>query len=407
MFREKPLKLKDEVLPDEALERLVASRKKIRFQDREALRRLSRDITEWDERVYREITATELTEEQKNFILEPPEIFGTEEAVLAIHWHPEIVPLDLVRARIERTFPNKKCELIIPTQHNEILSYNGYSGVEVDCYSSEFKRKVQLLLHFKEERLKEAHRLRAMIKHTFHYRSTQLFEFLDSLLKSSFENRLQEAARHTSADDDLVHFVRVQAGKLYEMIKRNELSTPKVMLKNKLLREYFDRLRDRFEDRLIDGAQAFLLAVKTIVKQHFNNAYFYQTHQIIEEARSHGAGIVVPHPEQFWPILLADYDIDGYEVWNPQSQAYTEFLISVVHRLNQRREHQSRPILVTMGDDCHLGEKLKPPERRDPVKAGRQIGLQSAWNHLSIRKNLILFNIDKESVIEEYKQRLE
>jgi len=384
----------------------IAPEKKIRIQDSDDMRRLSGEIKEWDHQVFREITCTELTEAQKKFILEPPEIYPKDTAVLAIHWHPEIVPLDLVRTRIQRTFPNRKHELIIPTQHNEILSYDGYSGVEVDCYSREFNRKVQLLLHFKQERLKKAERLKAMISHTFRYRSTQLFEFLDTLLDNAFEDRLQEAARHTSADKDLVHFVRLQAGKLRDLIKETELTTPRVMLKNKLLRDYFDRLRDLFDDRLIDGAQVFLRSVKQIVKQNFSSAFFYRTHQIIEEARSHGAGIVVPHPEQFWPILLADYDIDGYEVWNPQSLAYTEFLISVVHRLNQRREHQSRPILVTMGDDCHLGEKLKPPERRDPVKAGREIGLQPAWNHLTVRKNLILFNIDKERLIVEYKQRL-
>ncbi len=47
--------------------------------------------------------------------------------------------------------------------------------------------------------------------------------------------------------------------------------------------------------------------------------------------------MVIPHPEQFWPILLADYDVDGYEVWNPQSREYTDFLIRALDNQNKRR----------------------------------------------------------------------
>jgi hypothetical protein len=365
------------------------------------------ELTEWDEEIYNEITSTDLSDDQKQEIRSTPRMYPREEHVLAIHWHPEQVPLDLVEERIDKTFPNKRNELIIPTQHNMILHFNGYAGAEVDCYSREFKRKVQLLLHFKEERLEGADKLKSMIDHTFRYRAGQLFEFMDTILDTGFEGRLQLAARETSADKALIQFVRIYTEKLKKLLDHYELTTPPIMIKNKLLREYFDKLRAHYDSALIDRAQIFLKAVKNIVKANFNTDYFYETRQIIEEARKAGACIVVPHPEQFWPILLADYDVDGFEVWNPQSQDYTEFLVGAVHRLNGCRLKSALPILVTMGDDCHLGEKLKPRELQDEVKAAREIGLQPAWQDLSICKKLILHDIRKEDVINEYRNRLD
>jgi hypothetical protein len=102
--------------------------------------------------------------------------------------------------------------------------------------------------------------------------------------------------------------------------------------------------------------------------------------------------------------LLADYDVDGYEVWNPQSREYTEFLINVVHRQNESRG--GKPILIFMGDDCHMGEKAKDPRYQDTAKASRQIGYQPAWDDPAIRKSLILANVNRRRVIEEYKSRL-
>jgi hypothetical protein len=120
-----------------------------------------------------------------------------------------------------------------------------------------------------------------------------------------------------------------------------------------------------------------------------------------------GAGIVIPHPENFWPILLADLDVDGIEVWNPQSFEYTEFLVHVVNRENKTLLRGRRPLLVTMGDDCHLGEKLKDPAHQDEEKASREIGYQPPWDDLTIRKALIVANANRMNVIREYKSRLQ
>jgi hypothetical protein len=361
---------------------------------------------EWEAAAFEAITSSHIDEATRALLATPPRVYPLEESVLAIHWHPEFVPVDLIRARISKTFPGRRQELIIPTQHNVLMSWDGYAGVEVDCYSPEFKRKVQILLHFKEERLERADTLKKMLDHTFRYRSGQLFEFLDSLIEARFEDRRQEAARVTSVDAELVAFVRAQAERLRLQIRRVEATLRPEAVKNRLVKDWFDKLRDRHDGALIDRAQIFVRKVKAVVKRRFDNTYFYETRQVIDEARQLGAGVVVPHPEQFWPILLADYDIDGLEVWNPGSRDYTEFLIQAVHRLNQRRERSDRPILVTMGDDCHMGEKAKDPRYQDADKLAREVGVLHAWDDLAIRKQLILYDIDRRRVIEAYKERL-
>jgi hypothetical protein len=363
------------------------------------------ELTEHDKALFFEVNSEKISPEQRERILTPPQSFPYQKEVLAVHWHPEFVPIDLAIERLHLMFPNRKKELIIPTQHNEILSYKGYSGVEVDCYSRGFNQKVQLLLHFEEKKVKDAHVLKAMLEHTQTYRSSQLFQFIRSITLPD-EEILQSAAQETGANEDLIRFVGIYVRKIESLLDAHMDSLPKDMLKNKLLRNYFDVLRADYGDPLIDRVQSFLKAVKTHVKSNFSLQYFYRTSEIIEEARMHGAGIVVPHPEQFWPILLAEYDVDGYEVWNPQSQRYTDFLISVVNRKNRERTVTQRSLLIFMGDDTHMGEKIKEPKFQDKEKAGREIGYQPVWDDLNIRKRLIKAQVNISSVIDEYRLRL-
>jgi len=370
------------------------------------LDRIEPEVTEWDQQAYLQIISTELTPEQQARVVQPAEVYSKQKAVVAIHWHPEFVPVELIMRRVDATFPNRRHELIIPTQHNVLMSLKGYSGVEIDCYSTGFNRKVQLLAHFSESRIEKADVLKAMLAHTFKYRSSQLFEFINSIVDPAFEARVARAAAKTGASEDLVRFVRIHVAKLQGLLDRNEAITPPEMIKNKLLRYYFDALRERHGDRLINHAQIFLHAVKKIVKMSFRLSYFYRTEEIIEEVRGLGGGIVVPHPEQFWPILLADYDVDGIEVWNPQSQDYTDFLITVVNRQNKARKRGQRPLLIFMGDDTHFGEKVLDPRHQDEEKAGRELGVQPAWDDLAIRKSLIVANVDRRGLIEEYKGRI-
>jgi hypothetical protein len=59
-----------------------------------------------------------------------------------------------------------------------------------------------------------------------------------------------------------------------------------------------------------------------------------------------------------------------------------------------------------MGDDAHMAEKVKDPAQQDAAKASREIGVQPAWNDLMITKSLIVANMDKNRIIQEYKNRL-
>jgi len=368
---------------------------------------LSEEITDWDRQVYREITSIDLNEEQMERIICPSEIYPQQDEVIACHWHPEYIPLALIHKRINRMYPNKKEELIIPTDHNVLKSYDGvYAGVEVDCFSKGFNRKVQLLLHFENSRLEKADTLKSMLTFTLKYRSSQLFELIDSIVDPQFDHRLQAAAKQTGSDEDLIHFLKTYTRKLQGLFFENKEHTPVTHIKNKLLANYFDRLLEFYDERVIKRAQYLIQVIKKNVKKNFSHEYFYQTEEIIEEARALGAGIVIPHPEQFWPILLAEYDVDGYEVWNPQSRDYTEFLINVVTKQNRTRQRANKPLLIFMGDDTHMSEKVKDPECQNKAKVSRQIGLQRAWEDMAIRKSLSLASVDRSNLIQEYRDRL-
>jgi hypothetical protein len=369
------------------------------------LTKISPEPTEWDQRAYEQITSTQLTPEQVERVATPAFEEPKQTEILAVHWHPEFVPMEVVLRRVRAMFPNAERELIIPTQHNILLEHDGLAGVEIDCYSVPFARKVQLLAHFDAERVRDADAFKAMLAHTFKYRAGQLFEFIDSVIDPAFEERVERAAAQTGAPDEVVRFTRLHVEKLKRLIDANWSTTPQEQIKNKIIRNYFHTLRDHYDEQIIQHAQAFLKAVKQLVKKTFALTYFYKTQEIIEEVRGLGGGVIIPHPEQFWPILLADYDVDGIEVWNPQSREYTEFLINVVNRENKAGRF-ARPLLITMGDDTHFGEKVLDPEYQDAEKAGRELGYQPAWDDVGIRKNLAVAGMDRGRVIEEYKQRL-
>lgn len=362
------------------------------------------DITEEDSDRFFKVISTDLEPWQIEQVVTPSEVHVRQEALLAVHWHPEFVPMEYIRTRVDTMFPNREDELLIPTQHNVLMSWDGYSGVEVDCFSSGFNRKVQLLLHFENAKVKDAGVLKSMLAHTFKYRSGQLFEFMHTITKPN-EERISKAAKAVGADEDLIDFVRLNVGKIERLLDDNWRDVPRMSVKNKLLRNWFDSMRSDLGDITVDRVQSYLKMVKTLVKQDFDLSFFYRASEVIEEVRGLGGGIVIPHPEQFWPILLRNYDVDGIEVWNPQSQEFTEFLISVVNEQNERRT-SDRDMLIFMGDDCHMGEKTKPLDQQDRAKAAREIGLQPAWDDLSIRKKLIVNNISRRSIIKEYQERL-
>ncbi len=368
---------------------------------------LDEEITDWDKAAFKRIINTELTENQKDAISTPISKYPEQNSTLAIHWHPEFVPMELITKRVNSMYPCHENSLIIPTNHNNISTFdNCYFGTEVDCFSKEFNRKVQLLVHFSSGSLKKIDVFTSMLNHTLKYRSTQLFELLDSILDVKYEKRVNRAAKETGATLELVNFVKLYTRKFATLLNDNKDKIFIEKVKNSLLPNYFEELLFLFDPDIINQAKSFVKAVKYIVKSEFTLKYFFTVTEIIEEARRIGAGIVVPHPEQFWPILMAEYDVDGYEVWNPQSREFTEFIIGVVNKQNRDRGIFDKQLLVFMGDDAHMGEKLKKAELQDKEKAKREIGLQPAWDDIAIQKSLCSANISKDKTINEYKSRL-
>lgn len=362
--------------------------------------------TEWDWRIFDRLTSLELDPGQVKAISNPDRVFEDPDPVLAVHWHPEQIPLNLVKSRIDAMYPCAGEKLVIPTQHNEFLTYDGYAGVEVDCRASAFNRKIQILLHFPAGKIARADNLKSMVAHTYRYRQTQLFDFLETFIRPEYGSRLQDAARQTGAEEGLVRFAGVLAGKLNKMIRQRDVKLPDMSLKNKLLINYVNSHKDFYDAHLIDRTAIFVAGVKEIVKRNFSLDYFYEVNEVIEETRALGGCIVVPHPEQFWPVLLADYDVDGYEVWNPQSREFTEFLIQTVVKKNRYAQPSERRLLVTMGDDTHLSEKLLEPDKQSPDKASREVGLQPPWRDMAINKILNMGNFSKANIVSEYRSRL-
>jgi hypothetical protein len=376
-------------------------------QNLHILEKTDDNIEEFEKLAFLNIISEDLSSGQKKDLINPPKIFADEKNLLATHWHPEFIPLEIAAERIKNTFPNAINKLIIPTQHNVLMQYNGYSGVEIDCFSPEFNRKIQLLLHFGKIDEIKSEKLKLIIEHTFKYRSKQLFDLIESLSGKPESIRILKAVENTGVGKNVVDFVRVQSKKLMSLINENIIDMPPLAIKNKLVRNFLDEITSFYGERMIGIAQIFVKAVKEIVKAEFDNSYFYSTSEIIHEARLLNAGIVVPHPEQFWPVLLAGYDVDGYEVWNPQSREYTEFLMQVVLEQNKTRKFKERPILAFMGDDTHMGEKARPLELRDIIKAEREIGVQPAWEDPDIKKVLIRTGYSKERIINEYRARID
>eukprot|EP01022_Parablepharisma_sp_SALTPOND_P013585 TRINITY_DN18259_c0_g3_i1.p3 TRINITY_DN18259_c0_g3~~TRINITY_DN18259_c0_g3_i1.p3 ORF type:complete len:432 (-),score=149.19 TRINITY_DN18259_c0_g3_i1:845-2140(-) len=367
----------------------------------------AQDISETDQQIYDDIVSIELTPAQKKMVLSPERTYPKQKELLAIHWHPEWIPLELVARRLELMFPAAQERLVIPTQHNQLMTLGDYAGVEIDCYASGFQRKVQLLLHFTARAVEKAGVLKSMLAHTFKYRSSQLFQFMETVVNPEYQDDLEEAVMATGAGEEVVAFTRFYTARLAKLIDLNEASTPPQMIKNKLLNEVGEAQGERLPEINTRRALLLLGAVKKIVKAKFSLDYFYRASEVIEEVRSLGGGVVIPHPEQFWPILLADYDVDGYEVWNPQSREYTEFLIKALTRKNREGCLDGRELLIFMGDDCHLSVKIKDPAKVERSKLEREVGLQPPWDELTISKALSLVNSSRAQVIKDYRARLD
>ena len=58
---------------------------------------VDREVTEEDDQAFARINDTKLTPEQVERIVNPPRTYPRQEYVLAVHWHPEHVPMSWPR----------------------------------------------------------------------------------------------------------------------------------------------------------------------------------------------------------------------------------------------------------------------------------------------------------------------
>lgn len=366
----------------------------------------NQEITEWDRRVFQELIDPSLTPEQQSLIEEPPMVMEREEAVLAVHWHPEQVPLELARRRIDGLFPNRRKELIVPTQHNELLCWEGLCGAEVDCYAPEIDRPVQLLVHLREEMMPRAGVLQAMLGDIRRRREERFMEILAALTDDHRTARLERAARGTGATPEIVSFVSRTAAKLRTLIEHAPGTIPEMFLRNRLLMRFIRRHRGRREELFLARAQMLVKEVKKTLKKEERYTRWVTAPALIEEVRGLGGGIVVPHPEEFWPILGIRYPVDGYEIWNPRSREFTESLLSFLADRNAERK-SGRPLLPFMGDDCHLGELLANDGSSTRRERYGELGVQAGWREEGIERTLLQKGgFSKETVMEEYRERI-
>jgi hypothetical protein len=93
------------------------------MSDGRDLREATEEITDWDWRTFEKLTSVELDVREKERIVCPERVFEQNDPVLAIHWHPEMVPIPLVQKRIEAIYPHPQKTLITPPKQNKLLIY--------------------------------------------------------------------------------------------------------------------------------------------------------------------------------------------------------------------------------------------------------------------------------------------
>ncbi len=362
-------------------------------------------VTEKDWAAFRRLTSIELSEEERRLAAVPQREAPEAEEFMALHWHPEWIPLELIEARLAAAFPAARNFLAIPTQHNKALRLGDWVGVEADAYDRDYGQKVHLLFHFRAEKLPKAGTFLKMMERTYNYRAHQLVDILNRLAAPdeswaalSFSKKAiqPEAARMAS-------FYAIRLRALIEMSgalgsERDE------MLKNRLLSDFMEaRLKPKHE-ALMEQALLYIKAVKKSVKAELKPEAFYSPRELIEEARSFGAGVVIPHPPAFWPILLSDLDVDGWEIWNPSTPDHAIFLAEALERANSGRK--KRRLLVFMGDDTHMSAKIRPDLLDKKAARRPEIGFQDAWREPLLANVLKRSGQSRANTLNEYRARL-
>ncbi|MDL2226609.1 hypothetical protein LJB86_03010 [Deltaproteobacteria bacterium OttesenSCG-928-M10] len=363
-------------------------------------------IDEEDWLCFRRLTSVELNEAEKVQAARPDRTDPAADEFLAVHWHPEWAPLDLIDQRLRLAFPAAVRSLAIPTQHNRLMSFRGWAGVEADVYDRRYGLKVQLLIHFPAERLPKASALTAMMDRTYNYRAHQLLDILKRLAEpDEVFGRVRRSLPY-SVSQAALDMARFYAVRLLTLIEESGIigGPADEMLKNRLLPDYLTAMESG-RPVILDQALMLIKAVKKTVKAELNPGEFHSPQEVIEEARHLGGGVVIPHPPQFWPMLLSDLDVDGWEVWNPSTPKHAIFLTEALARANESRPGR-RPLLAFMGDDTHMSAKFRLGLSDEKDSAGREIGFQDPWFDPAVKAALDRAGQSRRRTLTEYQERM-
>ncbi|MDR3153425.1 MAG: hypothetical protein LBW85_03930 [Deltaproteobacteria bacterium] len=367
---------------------------------------------DWE--IFLRLTSTELSDSEREAAARPDLTDPGEEICFAPHFHPEWVPLELIGERLARAFPGAARRFAVPTQHNVLASMEGWCGVEADVWSSKCGMKLQLLVHMKADRLEGASAFRAMIERTFRYREFQLLDILELAQRPDRETGLKIAkAGFKPAESEAVGRF---AATLKGMIDESGVASGPgaVMLKNRLVTDFVECRAGgpaAFSCRgpaaagpagAAERVIALFNLLKSVVKSRLEPARFCEAAELVEEARSLGAGIVIPHPPRFWPALLEDLDVDGWEVWNPSTPDHAVFLVECL----SRRGGAKRPLLAFMGDDTHMSSKIRLHMVSDKGGGDREIGFQPPWRDPAVTAALKAAGQSRLRTLDEYLERL-
>jgi hypothetical protein len=360
------------------------------------------DVSEADLGVFNALTSVELSGRERLLAETPQATAPGEGRLFAVHFHPEWVPPDLIERRLARSFPDAGDRLVIPTQHNQIMAMGPWAGVEADVYAPEYSEKIQLLIHLPAARLGRAAVFRSMMERTFRYRALQLLEILEAL--TAPDEPMAKEIRKSGLDGASLALAGIFAARLQRLIGSLDIhhSPRSAMLKNRLLTDFMQERSGDLEPAALSGALSVVGLVKAMVKRRFDPRRFHTAREVIEEARGLGAGVVVPHPPQFWPALLDDLDVDGWEVWNPSTPKHALFLIECLGRARGRK----RPLLAFMGDDTHMSSKIRPDVIDGQGGQLREIGFQPPWGSPLVADALRLRGQSRERTMDEYRARL-
>ena len=355
-----------------------------------------------DQEIFDRLTSVELSPDEKRLAATPTVRAPGERRLMAIHFHPEWVPMPLIEKRLSISFPDAEDFFVVPTQHNQVMALGEWAGVEADVYAPEYGEKIQLLIHLKSAKLEKAASFKGMMERTFRYRALQLLEILEAL--NNPDAAMAAEVKKAGLDSQALSLAAGFSDRLGRLIEDGSvIASPRAaMLKNRLLTDFMQELGGGADQAVLGKALSVVKLVKSLVKKRFDPKRFHTAAEVIEEARGLGAGVVIPHPPLFWPALLDDLDIDGWEVWNSSTPKHTLFLIDCLGRARGRK----RPLLAFMGDDTHMSSKIRPDSQEDKSYREREIGFQPPWADPKAVEALKAIGQSRERTMDEYRSRI-